>query len=184
MKSSFFIGECRRGRWHFWKCRARVSYGPALGPSKKSPCTTLSRSVGRGTNTTASYRSSFLLIQLLGRISVGRAGCGTDLAGCVSGSWIFPTASGGLPPRLLPLLGGWSHGAWGAPNKGNTDGAVGIFGKCWARVGYSPELGPTKKRPCATLSRSVGRGTNTAASYMNSIRALETDHTRSPCLLP
>ena len=49
--------------------------------------------------------------------------------------------------------------------EGNADGALGIFGKCRARVGYGPVLEPTKKRPYATLSHSVGRGTNTAASY-------------------
>ena len=98
------------------------------------------------------------------------------------GSWIFPTVSGGLLPGYYTLRWGWSPSA---PNKGNVDGTVGIFGKCRVRVGYGPAPGPTKKRPCATLSRSVGRGTNTAASYRNSIRALETgDRTRSPYLLP
>ena len=63
------------------------------------------------------------------------------------GSWIFPTASGGLPPRLLPPSWGlgWSPGAWDGPNKGNADGAVGIFWKCRARVGYGLAPGPTKK---------------------------------------
>ena len=46
---------------------------------------------------------------------------------------------------------------------GNADGAVGIFGKCRARVGYGPAPGPTIKRPFATLARWVGRSTNTAA---------------------
>ena len=108
----------------------------------------------------ASYRSSFLLIQLSGRILVGRAGCGADVAGCVLVAGFFP--------RLLPPSG------WGdrpAP-EGNADGAVGIFGKCRAGVGYGPAPGPTKKRPCATLSRSVGRGTNTTASYRNSMELL------------
>ena len=67
----------------FGKCRARVGYGPAPGPTKKRPCVTLSRSVGRGTYTSTPYRSS-LLIQLSGRTSAGRASCGADLAGCVS----------------------------------------------------------------------------------------------------
>ena len=69
--------------------------------------------------------------------------------------WLFPSASGGLPPRLLLPLGGLnsSPGAWGAPNKGNADGAVGIFGKHRTRVGYGPATGPTLKRPCAILAR-------------------------------
>ena len=69
--------------------------------------------------------------------------------------WLFPSVSGGLPPRLLPPSGGLgsSPGAWGAPNKGNADGAVGIFGKCRTRVGYGPATGPILKRSCAILAR-------------------------------
>ena len=56
---------------------------------------------------------------------------------CVSVPGDFPTASGGLPPRLLlpSERFGLLPGAWGAPNKGNADGAVGIFGnsgRVWA----------------------------------------------------
>ena len=80
------------------------------------------------------------------------------------GAWgVFPTASGGLPPRLLLPSGrfGLSPGAWGAPNKGNADGAVGIFGnsgRVWATA-LRPV--PPKNRPCAILARKVGRTTNT-----------------------
>ena len=35
-------------------------------------------------------------------------------------------------------------------NKENADGAVGIFGKCRARVGFGPAPGPTKKALCHT----------------------------------
>ena len=45
-------------------------------------------------------------IQLPGRTSAGRAGSGADLAGCVSVAEDFPSASGGLLPRLLPASGG------------------------------------------------------------------------------
>ena len=46
---------------------------------------------------------------------------------------------------------GLSPGAWGAPNKGNADGAEGIFGNCRMRVGYGPAPGPTiKKALCHT----------------------------------
>ena len=80
------------------------------------------------------------------------------------GTWSFPSASGGLPPRLLPPSGGLGSlpGAWGAPNKGNADGAEGIFDKLRARVGYGPAPGPTQKRPCAIHARKVGRASNTA----------------------
>ena len=91
------------------------------------------------------------------------------------GTWRFPSASGGLPPRLLPPSGGLGSlpGAWGAPNKGNAEGAEGIFDKLRARVGYGPAPGPTQKRPCAIHARKVGRASNTA------------DHSRSePLLVP
>ena len=54
-------------------------------------------------------------------------------------------------------------GACGTPNKGNAHGAVDIFRKRWARVSSGPAPGPTHKRLCAGLARSVGRATNTAS---------------------
>ena len=68
-------------------------------------------------------------------------------------SFFYPSVSGGLPPRLLPPSGGLglSPGAWGAPNKGNADGAEGILGNCRMRVDYGPAPGPTiKKALCHT----------------------------------
>ena len=121
----------------FGTCRMRVGYGPAPGPTIKRPCAILARSVGRATNT---------ILTLV-----------------FWPAYFYPSVSGGLPPRLLPPSGGLglSPGAWGAPNKGNADGAGGIFGTCRMRVGYGPASGPTIKRPCAILARSVGRATNT-----------------------
>ena len=74
----------------------------------------------------------------------------------LSGARIWPSVSRcleisfglrGPSPRLLLPSGrlGLSPGVWGAPNKGNADGAVGIFRKCRARVGYGPAPGPTEK---------------------------------------
>ena len=54
-----------------------------------------------------------------------------------------------LSGRGQVRLGSWIisfglvGGAWGAPNKGNADGAEGIFDKLRARVGYGPAPGPT-----------------------------------------
>ena len=67
---------------------------------------------------------------------------------------------------FTPFGRGSSPGSWGASNKGNADGAVGIFrnaGRVWA-----PALrqDPPKKRPCATLARQVGRATNTTANQL------------------
>ena len=52
--------------------------------------------------------------------------------------WRFPPASGGHLPRLLSPSGG---GAWGAPNKGNADGAEGIFGNagCVLALALQPD---------------------------------------------
>ena len=87
---------------------------------------------------------------------------GSALVGRVVEARIWPSVSRCLGisyglrgpfPRLSLTLGrlGSSPGALGASNKGNADGAVGIFGKCRARVCYSPAPGPTiKKALCHT----------------------------------
>ena len=67
------------------------------------------------------YRSAPL--QVPGSTSVGRVICGMDLAECVSKAGDFLRPQGAFPPGFYPLRGGSSHGAWGAPNKGNADGA-------------------------------------------------------------
>ena len=56
------------------------------------------------------------------------------------------------------------------PKNGNADGAEGIFGNRWMRVGYGPAPGPTIKRPCAILARLVGQATNTARSWQSSFK--------------
>ena len=67
---------------------------------------------------------------------------GSALAGRVVQARIWPSVSrclgisfglrGPSPQAFTPF------GEVGAPNKGNADGAVGIFGKCQARVSYGP----------------------------------------------
>ncbi len=71
----------------------------------------------------------------------------------------------GPSPQAFPSFGrvGFIARHLRRPQKGNTDGAEGIFGNCRMRVGYGPAPGPTIKRPCAILARSVGRATNTAS---------------------
>ena len=64
------------------------------------------------------------------------------------GSWIISFGLRGPSPQAFtPFRGGLGSlpGAWGAPNKGNADGAEGIFGKLRACVGYGPAPGPTQK---------------------------------------
>ena len=73
------------------------------------------------------YRS--VPLQLPGNTSAGRVICGTDLAECVSVPGDFLRPQGPSPLPFTPFEGlGSSPGARGAPNKGNADGAVSIFG--------------------------------------------------------
>ena len=72
---------------------------------------------------------------------------------------------GPSPQAITPFGWGWSPGAWGATNKGNADGAVGILGKCRACVGYGPAPGPTKKKAlCHTFT--FGRAWNKYRSFL------------------
>ena len=81
------------------------------------------------------------------------------------GTWRFPSASGGLPPRLLPPSeGGWVHcPAPEAPLTRGMPKGPRVFltnsGRVWATA-LRPV--PPKKRPCAIHARKVGRASNTA----------------------
>ena len=74
-------------------------------------------------------------LQVLGSASTGRIICGTDLAVCVSVPRDFLRPHGAFPPGFYSLRGGVIAWRLRRPNKGNTDGAVGIFGnagRVWA----------------------------------------------------
>ena len=81
------------------------------------------------------------------------------------GSWIISFGLRGPSPQAFtPFRGGLGSlpGAWGAPNKGNADGARAFLansGRVWATA-LRPV--PPKKRPCAIHARKVGRASNTA----------------------
>ena len=90
----------------------------------------------------------------------------------------FPSASGGLPPRLLPPFeGGWVHcPAPKAPLTREMPTGPRAFlansGRVWATA-LRPV--PPKKRPCALHARKVGRASNTTdhyRCYTNSTRLL------------
>ena len=72
--------------------------------------------------------------------------------------WLFPSASGGHPPRLYPIRGlGLLPGV---PNKGNADGAAGIFdnaGRAWALLCDRTHL----KKTLYHIRLVVGRMINT-----------------------
>ena len=98
---------------------------------------------------------SFLLIQLSGRISVGRAGCGTDLARCVSVAGFFLRPQGAFPPGYYSLQGGWvDHPAPVAPLiRGMATGPsafLGNVGRVWATA-LHPDP-PKKKALCHTFT--------------------------------
>ena len=86
-----------------------MRYGSAPGPTKKRPCATFSRSVGRGTNT--ALRPAVLAAART-YPSVPRQ---LQISSCLKG----PSY------QVFTLIGGYS---WGASNKENGDGAEGIFG--------------------------------------------------------
>ena len=81
-----------------------------------------------------------------------------------------PTSSSLRDPLLqaLTLLGGAMFSAWRLrrPFLGECRWVPRYFWRCWACLGYGPALGPTLKRPCATLVRSVRRTTNTESSLV------------------
>ena len=81
-------------------------------------------------------------------LPAGRAGCGTDLAECVSAAGDFLWPQGGRSPRLLPTSGGVI--AWGTPNKENADGAEGIFGHAGCVSALALRSNPPKKALCRT----------------------------------
>ena len=126
---------------------------PYAGPTIKRPFATLARWVGRSTNTADQYRSDLSSCRVALR-----------MVECVLVPGDFLRPQGAFPQGFYPFQGG-SPGVWGAPNKVNADGAIGIFGnagRVWAPPLY-PD--PPKKRPCATLARQVGRATNNADQY-------------------
>ena len=68
-------------------------------------------------------------------------GCGSGRVWLVD--WWSPPALRGHPPGFQPLRWRVLSGSWGVPNKGNADGAIGIFRKCKARAGSGPAPGHT-----------------------------------------
>ena len=145
-------------------------------PPKKRPCAILARKVGRSTNTPVYIVRSVPIIlvtnlfrtgplQVLGSTLAGRV-VGTRFGKSVLGSWGFPTASGAFPQAITPFGEvGLITRRLRYPNKGNADGALDIFGKYRARVGYGPAPRPTEKRPSAILARKVGHAINTGGSH-------------------
>ena len=102
-------------------------------------------------------------LQVLGSTLAGRV-IGTRFGRSVSRCLgIFLRPQGAFPTRLLFPSGrfGLSPGAWGTPNKGNADGAIGIFGNTGRVWATALRLVPPKKRPCAIVARKVGRAINT-----------------------
>ena len=88
---------------------------------------------------------------------------------------IFLRPQGAFPPRLLLPSGRFGLSP-GAPNKGNADGAVGIFGNSGCVWATALRLVPPKKKPCAILARKVGRSTNTPVPIILVTNWFQTGH--------
>ena len=92
-------------------------------------------------------------------------GSGTDLAGYVS-SGIFSLSLRGPSHQALTLFGGVRLIAWRLrhPSLWECRRGPRHFWECQACLGSGLALGPTLKRPCAILIRSVDGLTNTATT--------------------
>ena len=95
-------------------------------------------------------------------------GCEVPSEGCISlpGDLLRPQ---GASPRLLPTsrVLGSSPGAWGAPNKGNADGTVGIL---WnVRCVWAPTLPRTHQKKALCHTCLLGGASN---KYRRSISVL------------
>ena len=80
---------------------------------------------------------------------------------------LFSSSLRGPSPQALTLFRGVRLIAWRPrrPSLGEGRWSPRYFWKCRARVGFSLAPGPTLKRPCAVLARSVGCATNTATVF-------------------
>ena len=153
-------------------------------PPKKRPCAIHARKVGRASNTADQSRSDTSpgVGQHIGRPCYLRHGSGRV---CL-GTWRFPSASGGLPPRLLPPFeGGWVHcPAPEAPLTRGMPKGPRVFltnsGRVWATA-LRPV--PPKKRPCAIHARKVGRASNTADQSRSDTSPGVGQHIGRPCYL-
>ena len=118
------------------------------------------------------YRSNCCntaLLQWLGRTSAGSAGCGTDLAVCVSAAGDFLRPQGAVPPDFY-LLDRWVYGLdpevpliRGIPTEPK------VFLAMLSACGLRPCGRTHQKRPCATLACSMGRATDTAAAVISTL---------------
>ena len=152
--------ECRRGRRYFWPCRTRVGFGPATGPTLKTALCHIRALVGRNDK----YRGPRSFLGCLGPflssswVAFGRPSYLWAVLPGVPRHWRFPPASGGHPPRLLPLLGGWVYClAPEEPQKGECRRGRRYFWPCRTRVGFGPATGPTLKTALCHIRALMGR---------------------------
>ena len=89
-------------------------------------------------------REAFWVSSLVvGSQSDGCVHFGTDLAGCASALEISSSLRGPSPQAFTPFRGlGLLLGTWGAPNKGNADGAKGIFSNAGCVLAMALRLDP------------------------------------------
>ena len=107
-----------------------MGFGPVTGPTLKTALCHIRALVG--CNDKYRRSSSDLSSPVVGLHSVGRCISGRFCRVCL-GTGDFLRPQGAIPPGFYPLRGGWVYCL--APQKGNADGAEGIFGfagRVWA----------------------------------------------------
>ena len=145
-------------------------------PTKKRPCATLSRSVGRRTNTAEMQLMHFTVLT-----TTSWLGCHhNDCANAARQEEKAPRPTKKRPcATLSPSVGHRTNTAEMQLMHFtvlNTTSWLGCNHNDCANAARQEERAPrpTKKRPCATLSRSVGRRTNTAEMQLMHFTVLTT----------
>ena len=153
----------------FWGRQAHLGYSPALGTTKKRPCATFARLVGRMKN--ISTPICFTLWSTV--LSVH--GSGRVYSGCVGG-WSRCSLTSILDPQWCVSLGfnlPWSGLVYCLVPEAPTSPEA--FLKLPDGSGPWPCARKHLKRPCALLVRIVGRSTNTAWSAPASCKGFSAD---------
>ena len=128
-----------------------MGFGPATGPTLKTALCHIRALVGRN-DKYRGPRGLFFLSSCW--VAFGRPFYLWTVLPDVPRHWRVPPASGGHPPRLIPISGG---GYCLEPQKGECRRGRRYFWPCRTRVGFGPATGPTLKTALCHIRALVGR---------------------------